>query len=102
MSPDEHLPVGGGEPNAEPALPVRTPASGPPAKKRSLMFHMGRGMAWLVGGVLALLILLVGGFWWYTTTDDFQRRVGEGIVSGVGEAAGGGGGMGGGEVRPVD
>ena len=86
---DENLPAGGREANAEAPAPVRTPASGPPKKRRSLMFHMGRGMAWLVGGVLALVVLVVGGFWWYSTTDDFQRRVGKEIVSVLENATGG-------------
>ena len=90
MSTDQNLPAGGGEANAEPTLPVRAPAGGAqPRKKRSLMFHMGRGMAWLVGGVLALVILVVGGFWWYSTTGDFQRRVGKEIVSVLENATGG-------------
>jgi translocation and assembly module TamB len=33
--------------------------------------------------------LVVGGFWWYTTTEDFQRRVGQEIVSVLGDATGG-------------
>ncbi len=84
---DENLPAGGGEANAEALLPVRRPAN--PKKKRRLMFHIGRGMAWMVGGVLALVILVVGGFWWYTTTGDFQRRVSKEVVSVLENATGG-------------
>ena len=61
----------------------------PKKRKRSLVFHISRGMAWLIGGVLALLIVVIGGFAWYTTTDDFQARVGREIVSVLGDATGG-------------
>ena len=110
---DENLPAGGGEPNtgprgepsAEPTLALRTPASrGPvnPKRKRSLMFHMGRGMAWLVGGALTLVVLVVGGFWWYSTTGDFQRRVGREIVSVLEDATGGRVEVARGPVQPVE
>ena len=60
-----------------------------PVKKRSLLGHMGRGMAWLIAGVLVLVILVIGGGWWYSTTEDFQRRVAEEIVTVLGDATGG-------------
>jgi translocation and assembly module TamB len=58
-------------------------------KRRSLMGHLGRGAAWLVGGILALVMLAVGGVSWYTTTSDFQHRVGREIVSVLEDATGG-------------
>jgi translocation and assembly module TamB len=72
----------------EQPLPVRR-GTGAPAPKRGLAGHMGRVLAWIVGGVLVLVILLVGGFWWYSTTGDFQRRVGKEIVSVLENATGG-------------
>jgi translocation and assembly module TamB len=81
---DNNLPNG---PSAEP--PSSAPGGVAPRKKRSLIFHVSRGMAWLIAGVVTLVIVVVGGFWWYTTTDDFQHRVGEQIVSVLGDATGG-------------
>jgi len=79
MSADEELPIAGRSPSADP--PVR--------KKHSLMFHISRGMAWAIAGVLALVLVVVGGFWWYTTTDSFQYRVGKELVSVLEDATGG-------------
>jgi len=81
---DENVPAGS---NGAPASPA--PESGVPRKKRSLIFHISRGMAWMIAGIVTLVIVVVGGFWWYTTTDDFQHRVGEQIVSVLGDATGG-------------
>jgi translocation and assembly module TamB len=83
MSTDEKLPDGD-----ESLSPVSPPAQ-PRAKKRSMVFHVSRAMAWLIGGVLALVIVVVGGFTWYTTTDDFRSRVGGEIVSVLENATGG-------------
>jgi translocation and assembly module TamB len=60
-----------------------------PVRKRSLAGHMGRAVAWTLGGLLLLLIVAVGCFAWYSTTGDFQRRVGRGIVSLLEDATGG-------------
>ena len=92
MSPDDQRPDStGGQPADETRLPLRTPVEPPPAKKRKrgLAFHISRGMAWFIGGLLVLLIVFIGGFAWYTTTDDFQYRVGREIVSVLGDATGG-------------
>ena len=88
MSLDDQQPD---QPAEEARLPLRTPPGPQPPKKkkRSLVFHISRGMAWFLGGVLALLIVVIGGFAWYTTTDDFQARVGREIVSLLGDATGG-------------
>ena len=80
---DENVSLG---PNPEPS-PV--PAGAAPRKKRSLIFHISRGMAWLIAGVVTLVIVVVGSFWWYTTTDDFQHRVGRQIVTVLEDATGG-------------
>jgi translocation and assembly module TamB len=88
MSEDDKLPNGVDQAGGEARLPVRTPAE-PGRKKRSMVFHVSRAMAWLIGGVLVLLIVVVGGFAWYTTTGDFQRRVGREIVSVLEDATGG-------------
>jgi translocation and assembly module TamB len=50
---------------------------------------MGRAMAWLIVGVVALVLLVAGGFWWYSTTADFQHRVGQEIVKVLEDATGG-------------
>jgi translocation and assembly module TamB len=84
MSTDDKLPDAD-----EARLPVREPKEGPRVKKRSMVFHVSRAMAWLIGSVLALAIVMVGGFAWYTTTGDFQRRVGREIVSVLEDATGG-------------
>ena len=60
-----------------------------PARRRSVAFHLGRGAAWVIGGVLALVVAVVLGFSWYSTTGDFQRRVGREIVSVLEDATGG-------------
>jgi translocation and assembly module TamB len=57
--------------------------------RRGLGGHVGRVLAWVVGGLLLLVIVLVGGFAWYSTTADFQRRVGNEIVSVLETATGG-------------
>jgi len=85
MSTDDKLPDAGGEAR----LPLREPKEEPRVKRRSMVFHVSRAMAWLIGGVLALVILTVGGFAWYTTTDDFHGRVGKEIVSVLEDATGG-------------
>jgi translocation and assembly module TamB len=67
-----------------------TPEPAPqPKRRRSIAWHISRGAAWCIAGLLALVILVVGGFWWYTTTDYFQRRVGHEIVSVLEDATGG-------------
>ncbi len=66
----------------------RTPDA-QPEKRRGVLGHMGRVIAWIVGSVLLLAIVVVGGFAWYSTTDDFQHRVGKQIVSVLEDATGG-------------
>ncbi len=77
MSTDEKQPTGD-------ALPEPTPV-----KRRSILGHMSRAMAWFIGSVLALIIAVVVGLSWYTTTDDFQSRMGKKIVSVLEDATGG-------------
>lgn len=48
--------------------------------KRSLATRIGRGVAWTIGGLLALVLVVIVGAAWYTTTDDFQHRVGKELV----------------------
>jgi translocation and assembly module TamB len=57
--------------------------------KRSFGGHVGRVLAWTIGGVLALALVLVGGFAWYSTTADFGRRMGNELVSVLENATGG-------------
>ncbi len=61
----------------------------PPVQRRSIVWHLSRGTAMSLGGLLALVVLAIGGFWWYTTTADFQRRVGREIVAVLENATGG-------------
>ena len=89
MSTDDKLPNAGGQPGDEAPVPLPEPAATPQKKKRSMVFHVSRAMAWLIFGVVALVIVVVGGFAWYTTTDDFQGRVGREIVSVLEDATGG-------------
>ena len=83
MSTDDKLPAD------DSSLPTPEPAGGAPVNKRSLLGHMGRAVAWIVGGALALVILVVGGLWWYSTTADFQGRVGREVVSVLENTTGG-------------
>ena len=57
--------------------------------KRSLATRIGRGVAWTIGGVVALVLIVVTAAAWYTTTDDFQRRVGREVVKVLEDATGG-------------
>jgi hypothetical protein len=80
MSTDESQPGANGQPDHEGRLPLRrgpnpAPDPGPaPAKRRGLLGHTARVMAWIVGSVLAIVVLLIAGFAWYSRTADFQRR----------------------------
>jgi translocation and assembly module TamB len=66
------------------------PVSSDEAKPRkSWGGRIGRGVAWLIGGVLLLLVVLLAGGAWYTTTEDFQHRVGKEVVSVLEDATGG-------------
>lgn len=57
--------------------------------KRSLATRIGRGVAWTIGGILALVLILVMSAAWYTTTDDFQHRVQKEVVKVLEDATGG-------------
>jgi translocation and assembly module TamB len=57
--------------------------------KRSLATRIGRGVAWTIGGLLALVLIVIVGAAWYTTTDDFQHRVGREVVKVLEDATGG-------------
>ncbi len=57
--------------------------------KRSLATRIGRGVAWTIGGMLALVLILVMSAAWYTTTDDFQHRVQKEVVKVLEDATGG-------------
>jgi translocation and assembly module TamB len=57
--------------------------------KRSLSSQIGRGVAWVVLGILSFVIVVVTGFAWYTSTNDFQQRMKAQVV-GVLEGATGG------------
>ena len=84
MSTDEKLPDGGGSRAQRLPVPRAAEREAAAKKKRSLVFHISRAMAWLIGGVLALVIVLVGGFAWYSTTEDFQQSRGQGDRLGAG------------------
>ena len=60
-----------------------------PVRRRSILGHMTRGAAWLLGSILVLVLVLVAGVTWYTGTADFQRRVGKEVISALGDATGG-------------
>jgi len=91
MSADEKLPGNGVPPDEDGRLPLRrdTTSAPAPVRRRGVMGHTARVMAWIAGSVLALVILLVGGFAWYSTTADFQHRVGSRIVAALEDATGG-------------
>ena len=57
--------------------------------KRSLATRIGSGVAWTIGGLLALVLMLAMAAAWYTTTEDFQRRVGNEVVKVLEDATGG-------------
>lgn len=57
--------------------------------KRSIAARITRGTLWTLGGIVAFLLLIFGVFAWYTTTADFERRVGDKLVSVLGDATGG-------------
>jgi translocation and assembly module TamB len=73
---------------AEPTPPGRDTGRGP-VKRRSIAWHLSRGAAMCLGGLLALAVMAIGSFWWYTTTAGFQQRVGRKIVSVLENATGG-------------
>ncbi len=57
--------------------------------QRGMAGRIGRGFAWLVGGLVLLLIVVLAAGAWYTTTGDFQRRVGKEVVSVLEDSTGG-------------
>ncbi len=57
--------------------------------KRSLGGRMGRGLAWLLGGVLGLVAGLFAVFAWYSTTANFDGHVRSEVVRVLGDATGG-------------
>lgn len=57
--------------------------------KRSIMARITHATLWTLGGIISLLLLLFGLFAWYTTTADFERRVGDKLIGGLGDATGG-------------
>ncbi len=57
--------------------------------KRSIASRITRGTLWAIGGALSLMLVLFGVFAWYTTTPDFERRVGEKLITVLGDATGG-------------
>jgi hypothetical protein len=90
MSTDDNQPDVVDQPGGAVPPPMLAPRPAEPlVKKRSMVFHVSRAMAWLIAGVLALVIAVVGGFAWYTTTGNFQRRVSREIVSVLEDATGG-------------
>ena len=88
---DDNQPTGPDPTGADNPMPMRRDSEPEPTpvKKRSIVGHMSRAMAWFTGGVLTLIIVTVIGLSWYTMTDDFQRRVGREIVSVLEDATGG-------------
>jgi translocation and assembly module TamB len=83
MSVDDNQPGLPGDESNAPATGGRV------RRRRGFGGHLGRVVAWGIGGLMLLVILLVGGFAWYSTTADFQRRVGNELVSVLGDATGG-------------
>jgi translocation and assembly module TamB len=57
--------------------------------KRSIAARITRGTLWTLGTFIALLLVVFGLFAWYTTTGDFEKRVGDKLVSVLGDATGG-------------
>ncbi len=57
--------------------------------RRSLGGRMGRGLAWMVGGVLVVLAGLFAAFAWYSTTPSFEGHVRSEVVKVLGDATGG-------------
>ncbi len=57
--------------------------------KRSLSSRIGRGIALLLLGIVAVLASVVAAFAWYTTTDDFQQRVRKEVVTVLEDSTGG-------------
>jgi translocation and assembly module TamB len=84
----EEQPTGSNPPGPDDPMPVREPAPST-VKKRSMVWHMSRAMAWFLGGLVVLVIVVVGGISWYTTTNDFQHRAANKVVSVLEDATGG-------------